>query len=524
MMTINDIIVLLTLIIALIAIINEKNRTHLLLKFTKLDRWLFGLALVLINYFVFYQDFEQKDWVIHSLYFHGFGLHQPRHWAYIITLISLIYLFYKIYGSFYAKFQIEKVNAFYSKQIENLELSFLIDLIERYHKNDIIQWVSKNPVNNDDSERELEIDEPETWQVKVGIWWTGFIAGLFPLSWNNRSTYARRVLHSIINTPGFICHAANLRPYFFPEIYMHLTAAQHDQYPDELINSFFNELLRDKNYWLKKELKASESFDTGQPIRFHEENKILSGLLEDLTVSAKSKIWQSFGDTAVHELQEEIQKGLDSPLYQEYFSDNQLWEFKTQFSYQFFKILIIEAINKQHNGQHFWLFYYDRIIEKIIKAWEKNPPVEDVSKTVGHKFIENIFDTLQQWLEFANEKEHTGLYCDITSCIGRVLQVVNESAQYPEKDKIRMLDILFRTYCNLADNGQTDTLRTELEKVIKKPNNLVEAGFPYYGIVAKAWDQFDKVPHRVQDFTDYAYFGRFKRNVIQPLGLPTNTH
>lgn len=523
-MTINDIIVLLTLIIALIAIISEKNRSHLLLKLTKLDIYLFIVAFLLINYFVFYADFEQRNWVVHALYFDGFGLHQPKHYAYIITLISLIYLFYKIYRSFYSKSQIDNVNTFYNKQIENKELSFLIDLVEKYHTNDIVRWVSKAPDASESPVPILEIYEEEAWEERLGTWFANIIAGMFPLSWFNRRNYAYNVLNFTINTPGFICHAANLRPYFFPKLYRHFTAAKRNRYPDDFIKSYFSELLRDKNYWLKKELKESENFDSGQPEKFHEDNKILSGLLKDLTVAAQSQVWQSFGDTAVNELQEEILKGLNSQLYSEYFSDNQLWEFRTQFSVQFFKILITEAINKLHTGEHFWLFYYDRIIGQILKAWEKNQPEAEVSKTVGHKFIGNIYSNLLQWLSFANSKTDTGLYYDIIRCIGNVLQLINQSDEYPDDDKIEMIDRLFTTYCNLRENEQTESLRSELEGVLLRPNILVAEGAAYYGVVAAAWGQFDKVPHRLQNFVDYGYFGRLKRNVIATLGLNTNAY
>lgn len=520
-MTINDTIVLMTLIIALIAIINEKNRAYLLLKFTKVDVLLFSMSFVLINYFVFYQDFEHKGWVIRSLYFEGFGFHHPRHYAYVITLSSLIYLFYKIYGSFYANSKLDQVNTFYNKQIENQEVSFLTDLIERYHRKDIVRWVSKGSGVSESPEPFLELYEQEKWNVHLENWFANQIASRIPVSWYNRRNYAYNVLFFIVDSPGFISYAANLRPYFFPEIYRHFTGAKRNRYPDDLINSYFKELLGNKNYWLKKELKESENFDGGQPEKFHEDNSILSGLMKDLTVAAQSKVWRAFGEAAVNELQEELLRGPNSQLYSEYFTEYQLWEFRTQFSVQFFKMLIGEAISKLHTGEHFWLYYYDRIVVLILKAWEQNPPAADLSKSIGYKFIDNIYSNLLQWLDLANAKVDTALYYDIIRCIGNVLKIVNDSGAYPQVDKTEMVDRLMTTYCNLQENDETDRLRTELENVLLRPNMLVNPGDSYYGIVAAAWVQFDKIPHRIQNFADLAYFGRLKRTVIGPLGLNT---
>jgi hypothetical protein len=63
-MEISDIIVLLSVIIAIIAILSEKNRQHVLLKFNKIDIAVYIVGFILINYFTFYQTFYENGWII----------------------------------------------------------------------------------------------------------------------------------------------------------------------------------------------------------------------------------------------------------------------------------------------------------------------------------------------------------------------------------------------------------------------------------------------------------------------------
>ena len=67
-MTISDIITILSLVIAIIAIISEKQRKHLLLKYGWIDIFFYGLIFISINYFVFYKEFYGKGVYLDFLY------------------------------------------------------------------------------------------------------------------------------------------------------------------------------------------------------------------------------------------------------------------------------------------------------------------------------------------------------------------------------------------------------------------------------------------------------------------------
>jgi hypothetical protein len=346
-MTISDIITLISLIIAIVAILSEKNRKHLLLKFHIVDYLLFMTSFIFINYFVFYENFYLRGLYLHCLYFPKFGLKNPKYYAYIITLISLVYLCYKILYAFYPYSKIEKVRKFYRQLIENNEIPFLLDLIDRYHKSDIIKFIDRTSDNIPNDNYRANFYHKETFIEKLKKNCENVIQYLLPYSWFNRKIYGVYVLYNVLNDPAFISTASDKRPYFFADIFSHFKKEKRDGFPEELINSYLKELIENKNFWLKKELQESQKNDSGQPEYFYNENKIISALLQDLSVAEVNKIWQPFGNIAINEIEQERIIGYESKMFKDFIEEQSLWEYKTYFSIQFFKILIIETLVKK---------------------------------------------------------------------------------------------------------------------------------------------------------------------------------
>jgi len=522
-MTVSDIITLVSLIIAIVAILSEKNRKHLLLKFNIVDYYLFATSFFFINYFVFYENFYSKGFYISQLYFPEFGLKNPKNFAYLIAIFSLIYFFYKIWYSFYPNAKRKNVIKFYSQLIENNETSFLLDLIDRYHKNDIILLIEKTNDYNPNGNWWEQRFHQDTFKEKLNKLYVGIVQFIFPNSWFNRRAYGISVLHGIINDPAFIVLASNQRPYLFAEIFAHFKEVKRDGFPDELINSYLSELVQHKNFWLKKELKQSQDNDFGQPEWFHDENRILSSLLLDLSVADVNEIWRPFGETAVNEIEEERTKGYDSKMFQEFRDVQFLWDYKVYFSIQFFKILIIEAIINKYLKSHFWLYYYRSITDAILTTFKKFPPddFEDV-ETVYHSFINLMVDNLLLWLRISNNKEDGSFYINTLDCLGSLLLSICNSPYYSTEKKIGYIDRLFNLYCHLERNSETENLRSKIGDKIVKPSILIKEWDFYYECVATAWKKFDKIPHIARAIAgdrDYDYFKQFKQQVIIPLGL-----
>jgi hypothetical protein len=522
-MTTSDIITLVSLVIAIVAIINEKNRKHLLLKISVIDKIIFVVAFFLLIYFAFYDSFYSRGLYIPQLYFPNKMLPKnPNNWAFPIALISLFYFFYKIWGSFFPDKAKEKVIDYYEKQIENGELTFLIDLIETYHKKDIIKYINKGrDYSTEDTwwkERYRKIPISE----KLKRNYNTTIRKLFIFSWQNRSAYASWVLHNILTNPGFISFTAKHRPYFFADIVVHFKPNKMDHFPQDLVNSFLSELIAEKSFWLKKELKQSENFDSGQPEYFFTENKILGGLLKDLSVAHVNHIWQPFGEIAFDDIVEEREEGRNSKLYREFREEDFFWNYKVYFGIQFFKIIIIEAIVRKYNKSHFFFSYYKNITDAILETFEKYPPSSSPNiQTNYHKLIKEMVDNTFLWLRLSNKTKDDFLFYNIIPCLGGLIHSICDNVDYGDERKIDLVESTLHLYCNLENNSGTELFREELEKILLRPSTLTEEDHPYYSVISTAWDNFDKVPYYSNHGVDDDYFSRLKQNVILPLGLST---
>lgn len=528
-MGVTDIITLISLLIALIAIISEKNRKHLLLKFQWTDYILLTIGFLLINYFVFYQKFYTHGLVLQCLYFESFGLSNPKDYAYLFTVVLLVFIAYKILFSFYPMYQQGKVLRYYQQLIENNDSSFLMDLIERYHKKDIISLVQESPDESNDQKdffvrrfKKISFKERLSTQRKL------LVRTLFPSSKLNRYGYAGGVLNGIINDPAFVEITANQRPYFFPDIFHVFTKKKRGSFPSELVNSYFRELLKHRNFWLRKEIKKSEDNDYGQPEWFFDENRILSSVLFDLSVADENEIWQSFGDEAVREIQNEKLLGYNSKMFNPHRDTEDLRIFITHDAIQFFKILIVEAIKKDIDDCHFWLHYYAIIVDTILETYEQFPPKDiDNDNSILNQFIDEIISNIFLWLRILNEKNKRIFLINILMSFGNMVDSLTKSLHYSEKNKIQLLDRVLSYYCNLHENESTQAFREKLEDLLLKPCNLTKDGDQYYTIVAKAWSKFDKIPHRglrSDGTSDYDYFQQLKTKVIIPLGLDPNIY
>lgn len=526
-MTISDIITIISLIIAIVAIISEKNRKHLLLKFSNFDFVLYVLAFLLINYFVFYDEFYANGYFISFLYFDNFGLSNPSNYAYIISILILISIILKINVPFFPFNKKDKVLNFYRNLIENNDITTLLDLIERYHLKDIKNHIESS--TDDDSildEITFRYIQLPTFSQKfknsiITIW-----QKLCKYSKLNRYSFAHNVLFVIVNDPAFKKLASNQRPYFFSNIISTFKKEKANLFPSDLARDFFSELIKEKNFWLIKELKESDRYSYGLIELYFDENKIIASLLKDVSVANVNNISVSFGEAAIKEINSEKNLGINSKLYQQYQNDDILWNFQVYISIKFFNILIIEAIKQGHKGSNFKLCYYWFITEKILDNFISTPPKDfENSKSYYHYMIELMNENLFSWLNLSN-KYLNDLFYDIVICIGNQIDCIVKNDFFGEQRKIDFIDNILSNYCDFDEKSKTDIVREELEKILLQPSISTNQSDSYYRYISRAWEKFDKLPHRTPGISnvDYDYFKRLKENVIKKIGLDPNIY
>lgn len=98
-MSISDVLTIIGLLIAVIAILSENKREYVLFRLSYWHYLLFGVGFILINYLVFYEWFIDRIALLYL--FENENLPFPETWAYITTILLLgIFIFTVIKGRF----------------------------------------------------------------------------------------------------------------------------------------------------------------------------------------------------------------------------------------------------------------------------------------------------------------------------------------------------------------------------------------------------------------------------------------
>ena len=130
-----------------------------------------------------------------------------------------------------------------------------------------------------------------------------------------------------------------------------------------------------------------------------------------------------------------------------------------------------------------------------------------------------MFETALHWLDVLNKTKDTAMLNSIIHCLGNMVNSTSKNASFGEKRKVGIISRLLYTYCSLEENSETEAFRNCMGKMMLKPSMLTDNIDSSYTHFEAAWNGFDKIPHRTNMASDYAYFARLKTKVIEPLGL-----
>ncbi len=479
-MNAGDVITVLGLVIAIVAIIDEKYRRFLFLKFAIIDYIMLVFAFMIIFYMVLFKYFYNWNLYISRVIMPA-GL-EANDWAFIISLLMIVFVGLKIIFGFYPPANRETLIGYYEKLVLAKEYLFLIDIIERYHQRNIIALLKKLKQNK------------------------------------NREYYARDVFNRIICRKDFVQNTANMRPYFFADIMINLKKETLTYASLDLIDTYFDELIRKKNYYLIEEFKnILEHVNLRYP-RI-EYNKIVFSLMHDFEIIDRSLAWQPFGDNAIEELKFEKEKRGGSFLNKAYSNkyEADLWHYDSYLAVWFFDIMIREAIF-QKVEYHMWLFYYYYMIDSIIDCLyidSINEIDEESSEfpTNNHRLIYHIVDSQKNWIECIYEAKNSILLDSVCINLGRCLHSIltcgEEKIKYRFKSYI--VDMVIDLYFELHEKASSDHLLERLEHMFIEPiAGLTKES--YYQVLTTAWDDHDKGFPLLSNEKSPSY--RFKTKVI----------
>lgn len=520
-MSTGDVLTILGLLIAIVAILSENKREYILFRIGRWHWTVFIGGFIIINYLIFYNWFSEKFSFLS--FFHCKDFPTPSTWAYITALLMLIYFVYSITKGSFVRSKFDRLIIYYKKLLTDENFGLLSELIETNHKSDIISYLNK--VGKIEIEGSIFYSDKEYEKKYKQAIGTGGLK------------LAAMVYGNIILDKTFIERTANLKPYFFTDYIRELNSKKNKDV--DFVNLYLNTLLSNKNYYLQKEVLNNNNFVSGYNAhyRIEENNKILEALLSNIRVAEYNEVYNPFGNSALREISRN-KNDLDSIFLLEpsEWNDEKTKDSDLNICIIFFDIMIragiyqYDQLKKEAKGEeieiwHLWLYYFRIITTKIIQNLECiSERVEfngNDEPSYYHKFLYDTISTLTGWLNCCDKLKTSVLVIDICKCLGGCLHHISESDKLSNEFKRNCFDNVLRTYFRIAqmEDANQDVVNNVKNVFIKhwgenrdlsqeKDNHFICA-------LGDTWNnEFDKVP-----FEDLGVYDDYIVEVLVPLGI-----
>jgi len=455
-MTLSDLLTIFGIILAIIALISEKNREYIFLKFSK-KNLIFLIAIILFVHFLI-----SFNWFLNTFPILSFSECQycppSNGWAYIITIFILLWLLWKIYKAIFPLDNRERLLNYYEAQLLKGNFSFVADLIEKYHINQIVEYIKKV--------KEIKVNNP------TGLWHFDqqeYLKEYEKKINTTELTYGNNLLFRIIKNSIFVEKIANTYPYFFTSIIIEM---DNQEVKDaDFTNLFLKTLFVAKNKQFFNEIRNNQNLAEFETYRIEKQRPILYSLFNNIKVAELNEVWRAVGEQAILEMEAEAKKSF-SPLREtdrEQDKDT-IWSYRIQNAIWFFDIMIRQAI-KGEITYHMWLFYYWHFTKSILKNISEVNDYEPESAipSRNHELLESIISKSCDWIDVVIKSKKNAISKSITTCMGECVYEIAISNKLNDKTKHYLIDLQWETIITLWGEIGTEEI---LENIV---NDYFEA-------------------------------------------------
>lgn len=469
-MELSDLFTTVTILIAIFAIIPGKNRRLVFLKFSVLEKLFLAFIFIFINYLFAF------DWFVEKIPFLSHFICEesiyPNIWAYLISLFTLIWIIWKMLWAYFPKRNRPKVITYYEYLlIKNID--FLAELIEQYHKNDIIQYLKAT--------RNIEYPNILIEEIAMQVYNKRY----------NKATKSKHIKYGssvwgrIVLNDVFIDSIVNKNPYFFSDIIQELNTTEAKN-PD-FVNHFLKILTRDKNSLFFREIRNNANEDELGGYRIEKERPILYALFHDAVIASLNEAWRGIGEQALLEMEKETTKTYSPLRSKENEQDEDtIWGYRITNAISYFDIMVRCAII-QHIKDHMWMFYYAYFLKCIIANMESLSSREADKNRITRNFhlIEIIFVNMMDWKKVCIESNNFHMITDICSCMGQCLVELAITDKLRDEDKKYLINWVWE-----------DLLKTVSDKDDEENiNNLIDSGFRMFKNPMPCLDKKEKLSY-----------------------------
>ncbi|WP_429236139.1 hypothetical protein [Aeromonas salmonicida] len=476
-----NILTMLGLIAAVLAIIPKESKLDLSLRISKFDWIVIITCLISIHYIMYYPVLN------------AFGLeYNFGTWKYGFTennATYLIFLFISLYLTFrFRTFNINNSNVKkFGELLEQLVLKKKYDeashLIEKYFKDiekirysdNLRNKIAKKLRPKNDFEALLDIENKVPSNKFISDKTFIKLSSVIRVDDTYRD-YASTIIYRLFQNKGFISFLAEFRPY-----YLLKTLTSKSLRSEVPLKQFFNSLIDDKSSVFYYEIENNTNLEAEERYYIDPNNKLLFGLLHDCKVAKEMAVYKPIGDK-ISDLID-----YDSKLIEKYneplgnYHENGLYQCPIYCGLQFFNIMILESLH-QNIKWHMWLYYYQSFTRKIIKSL--NTESMDVDRewpTPFHFHLYKMTGDCLGWIyaRISDEKHNTlkldnlELIHDNNSilkssilCLGNLAYQIISTNKLSRTFKVYILEIILKRIRNNGYNSLQESANKLLVKSI----------------------------------------------------------
>lgn len=455
-MTISDNLTLIGILIAIFAFISEKSRQYILLKLSKTNIFFICISFVFIHFLISYDWWRQKLSLLEIFEIKGYPT--TGAWAYIISIVLLSLVTWRI---FYGDFPLSrrgKLLKYYKKLILRNEMDFLAQLVDENHLNQIIGFLRvKKLIKIPNPTGYWYIDRPKYMEI-------------YTQRTNCKShLYGSSVYDQIILNDAFLEKIANINPYLFASIIQELDT--NDVKDTYFVNRFLKILLVNKNGDFFREIKNNQNLGKFDSYVIESSRPILFALFNNVNVSAVNEAWRGVGDPAIQEMQEEAKKEFSSLRESDREKDNDtLWSFRITNAIWYFDIMIRAAIVED---VHIYVFYYHYFISSILDNMKELPFEKSELNKCSRNFdlVELIFTKMMDWKNVMVNSTNSKLIEPMYRCLGLCIYKLATTIKLRPEDKNELINSIWLDL--IETSGEND----EQNKIVEE---ILEFGFKMF--------------------------------------------
>jgi hypothetical protein len=476
-MDVSDLLTLIGILLAILAVISEKNRDFIFLKFSNFEVYVLLFLIVFIHYLISY-DWWRTQFVFLQKFEREVFPTTPA-WAYLFSLSTLTWVSIKTFKSKFPISNKKKVLAYYNNLLLKEEALFLSILVEKYHLGDVLNFLkAKKSIVIKNETGIVFFDSPE-------------YRSAYKASMDTDSKiYGELIYNQIINDESFVDNVVNRNPYLFAEIISELDCDKVKN--DDLVNRFLKILTKERNGQFFREIRLSQRLGDISNDESPNNRQILFSLFKNIKVASVNQAWRGIAEQAILEIEEETKKEFSLLRENNLASmkdEDIIWSFRLEVALVYFDIMIRESII-QGGSDHMWMFYCRRFLEGVLKNMSAIAPqkAETNLHSMNFDFINNIFLNMLYWINLSLEKKNDKLIQSIVDCIGQCIYLITITKKLKLEEKTDLLKTVWMHFITLCPAEDSDDSRGRIE-------NIIDLSFEIFNLKAYYPNQKDKLEH-----------------------------